>query len=207
MANIKLELEFDSNSPNDLGLFTNLLVAFGGNPIQVNTSIPVNVSIPESTVQNTVADNTAKVNPFKYSEEELKAMANDDLKGLATEMGIDWANEEGKNTNAKLVKLILRNYEGSGTETAKEETTEQAEDTSSETVTETSKAETTKDAPAEAPKSGLTLNDLKLELGVKVDVGDNREKIVGKLTELGATKLTNLDPKHFPVMMDYLKSL
>lgn len=207
MANIKLELEFDSNSPNDLGLFTNLLAAFGGTTGVLNVPVGLGKTGAYAQAVDTVADNVAKVNPFKYSEEELKAMANDDLKGLATQMGIDWANEEGKNTNAKLVKLILRNYEGSGTETAKEEITEQVEDTSFETVTETSKAETTKDAPAEAPKSGLTLNDLKLELGVKVDVGDNREKIVGKLTELGATKLTNLDPKHFPEMMDYLKSL
>ena len=197
MAHIKFEVEMDST--RDLDLFTKLLAAFSGEivlnvaPTKAFTESPSvqSITITEPSPVEVTAFDSKEI----YSEEKLREMDNSSLKDLATGMGIDWASEDGKNTNAKLVKLILRKYE----EFTKEEDTEQSEDTVD--VVETKKEESVKDSPAE---SELTLNDLKLELGIKVE--DNRDAIVKKLTELGASKLTNLDATHYPVMMDFLKS-
>ena len=210
MANIEIKLELDSNNPSDLQAFTNLLAAFGGTSTAV-MQIPANLGKVAAPIQNDTAPVAEASSPKvttteirEYSEEELKAMDNATLKDVATGLQIDWANEEGKNTNAKLIKLILKNYEGSEQTENKEETTEQDQSNASESTATESKAEATQDAPAETTGS-VTLNELKVELGKKVD--DNREAIVAELGKLGASKLSNLKEEHYTHMYKFLTSL
>lgn len=76
-------------------------------------------------------------------------------------------------------------------------------------------AEKVEEAEASAPaatteksaetESDVSLDDLKLELGVKVDA--NRDAIVSKLKEFGATKLSNLPEENYSEMLTFLKAL
>lgn len=201
MARIQINLELDSNI--DAELLSKLTVALGGNQIITAPSVAfVAESLPKNTTEaaqiepqktdtiDKVKDETEEEN-FRdvsdYSEEELKSIPNDELKSIATELGIDWASAEGKNTNAKLAKLILR-----------------LQDTPDE-VTENNSDEDISEEPKKSTSQDVTLDELKVELGAKVDA--NREAIVERLNDLGATKLTNLEESHFSAFMDFLKSL
>lgn len=208
MANIKIEIVLDTINPEDQSIFTKLSLAFGNSNTEENISGTLTKAIvaPVYTgAVNGITDQTKTAEAPKedivesrdistYTEDELKAMPNSELKNLATSMGIDWESMEGKNTNAKLAKLIVSFGSTSDKSTNDVETTDE-------------ESEEEKETPVTETKESLTINDLKLELGVKVDIGDNREKIVAKLSELGASKLTNLDPSHFSTMMDFLKNL
>lgn len=206
MARIQINLELDSNQ--DAELLSKLTLALSGRTqsekhqqldetgkkdfmlmkdamIEPHTAfLPENAETKKSEPENfrDVSD---------YSEEELKAIPNDDLKSIATKLGIDWASAEGKNTNAKLAKLILKHYDY---------------DKSAESENDTDYPEKDiKEDPKKPAPSDITLDGLKVELGAKVEA--NRDAIVEKLNELGATKLTNLDESHYSEFMDFLKAL
>lgn len=129
-------------------------------------------------------------------------LPNTELKSYVTGLGIDWEAAEGKNTNRKLTDLVLefRKYvESSKNDTATNanpfapDEDEKAEDTTAEENEEA------------ATEGGVDYNAVKLELSKKVDA--NREAIVAKLAEFGATKLPNLPEVHFAAMFEFLKAL
>lgn len=209
MSKIRVEIEINPSNLNEVQAFSALMLAMGGNDtatIQVPTNLGKAGGFKAPTIETAKAvveapAPTDKVEEAKseveiktYSEDELKSMDNDDLKELATGLGIDWATEQGKNTNAKLIRLILENYKG-GEAPAPAEKVEEAEASAPAATTEKS-AET---------ESDVSLDDLKIELGVKVDT--NRDAIVAKLKEFGATKLSNLPEENYSEMLTFLKAL
>lgn len=208
MANIKIELVLDTENSADSQAFIKLMAAFGGSSSPASdqvakmaeTAVKATQTViekPEIVIYGTADD--LQASPV-YTEEELKAMANPDLKALATGYGIDWEATDGKHTNAKLARLVLEFYD-IGRNVKDERTSPEDSNDAEDEVTEDDKATETKD------NSSVSLDDLKLELGAKVDIGDNRELIVGKFKELGATKLTNLETKHYPELLSFLRSL
>jgi|DEB0MinimDraft_12_1074336.scaffolds.fasta_scaffold100255_2 hypothetical protein len=54
-------------------------------------------------------------------------------------------------------------------------------------------------------KSSYSINDVRSELSTKVK--DNRAAIKAKLSELGASSVTNLEESKYETFVDYLKSL
>lgn len=205
MARIQINLELDSNL--DAELLKKLTVALGGGSYGFPVAEAVakgaisgienkeNISITGAHVVGHKPEDTymAKASESKVSsEEELKSLPNAELKAMATDMGIDWDNADGKNTNAKLAKLIIRHQENNKSDDIT------SENTAAESNPETIEKESDN-------KTEITVDDLKVELGAKVEA--NRDKIVEKLTELGATKITNLDESHFGTFMTFLKSL
>ena len=206
MARIQINLDLDTNISGDAELLGKLTVAFGGNQNNASPSVnfvaesilkgvamePRIAIIPENMETKKAEDEVEKFRGVStYSEEELKAIPNDELKSIAANLGIDWASAEGKNTNAKLAKLILKHYDYDKSAESENDTDDPEKDI---------KEDPKKPAPAD-----ITLDELKVELGAKVDA--NRDAIVEKLNELGATKLTNLNESHFLAFMDFLKSL
>jgi len=213
MARINLTLDLDTYNPGDAELLGKLTLALGGNNQNVAESVAFAVG---SMTKEALAPSTAFLSEamitkeFKteelekagavseYTEDELKAIPNEELKVIASSLGIEWAATEGKNTNAKLAKLILRHFNSSEKEEDKD-TSEKEENNDTETDMKEDKKK------SKSTDSEITLDVLKVELGAKVDA--NRDAIVAKLNELGATKLTNLDESHFITFMDFLKSL
>jgi len=206
MARIQINLDLDTNISGDAELLGKLTVAFGGNQNNASPSVnfvaesilkgvamePRIAIIPENMETKKAEDEVEKFRGVStYSEEELKAIPNDELKSIATNLGIDWASAEGKNTNTKLAKLILKHYDYDKSAESENDTDDPEKDI---------KEDPKKPAPAD-----ITLDELKAELGAKVEA--NRDAIVEKLNELGATKLTNLNESHFLAFMDFLKSL
>jgi hypothetical protein len=206
MARIQINLDLDTNISGDAELLGKLTVAFGGNQNNASPSVnfvaesilkgvamePRIAIIPENMETKKAEDEVEKFRGVStYSEEELKAIPRDELKSIATNLGIDWASAEGKNTNAKLAKLILKHYDYDKSAESENDTDDPEKDI---------KEDPKKPAPAD-----ITLDELKVELGAKVDA--NRDAIVEKLNELGATKLTNLNESHFLAFRDFLKSL
>lgn len=209
MAKIKIELEMDSNDQADVTAFNNLVGVFGGLPViiehkpiathKVSENIqidPIQTAITEGTKSGITGENTTGFPTSIPTESDLKALSNDALKDYVKSLGIDFESFEGKNTQAKLIRLVNSHFEGT-----LENETKDGKAAESETVTETLKDETSTEAQE------VSFNDVKLKLGEKVDIGDNRGKIVDKLSELGATKLTNLDPSKFSDFMEFLNSL
>lgn len=205
MANIKIEMVLDTEKFEDSQAFIKLMAAFGGSssPVADQVARTVEAAVKADQVDSEKPEfviygskdnmNVSQV----YTEEELKAMANPDLKALATGYGIDWESTDGKHTNAKLARLVLEFYDIGRTGIVEKEV---EEDSNSDEESEEEKATETK-------SSSVSLDDLKLELGAKVDIGDNRESIVAKLKSLDASKLTNLDTKHYPEFLTFLRSL
>lgn len=206
MARIQINLDLDTNISGDAELLGKLTVAFGGNQNNASPSVnfvaesilkgaamePRIAIIPENMETKKAEDEVEKFRGVStYSEEELKAIPNDELKSIATNLGIDWASAEGKNTNTKLAKLILKHYDYDKSAESENDTDDPEKDI---------KEDPKKPAPAD-----ITLDELKAELGAKVEA--NRDAIVEKLNELGATKLTNLNESHFLAFRDFLKSL
>ncbi|MDE5977970.1 MAG: hypothetical protein K2G70_05850, partial [Turicibacter sp.] len=60
-------------------------------------------------------------------------------------------------------------------------------------------------APAPAPDSGITLNDIRKAVSLKVN--DHREAIKAKLLEIGAASVTKIDPSKYQEMINFLNSL
>ena len=214
MATIKLEILLDSENRNDVLSFANLMNAFSGAPsVQLVTSkheFPlealkrtVEAQSPSSSSQVTVTATEAEENttadPVEYSEAEMLAMLNTDLKDYATSLGIDWAKAEGKNTNRKLADLVLAFRNGEPKE-EQSPAAEAAKDEAEAEAEEEAPTETAEDAP-----TTLTYNDLKVSLGKKVD--EHREAIVAKLAEYGATKMPNLDEEHWVDMFNFMEAL
>lgn len=195
MANIKIALDLDSNDSKDLQVFINLLTAFGGNstlnPVIDETYFHKKRDKPSEEVSEDPKISTTEIRD--YSEDELKAMDNSTLKDVATGLGIEWEKAEGKNTNAKLIRLILS-------------VDEKADEGKEEYVTESKeKAETAQESTENISTGKTTLNELKVKLGEKVDA--NRDEIVAKLKEFGSSKLSNLPEEHYDAMYTYLNSL
>lgn len=214
MAKIQINLELDSNQ--DAELLSKLTVALGGNtyesPVADDVTKvateefkiePRTALLPENMeVKKQESENFRDVSD--YSEEELKSIPNDELKFIATNLGIDWASAEGKNTNAKLAKLILKHYDY-GKSAESENIKEDNSDEEAYEVNRSASGGNTKEDSKKATSNDVTIDELKVELGAKVEA--NRDAIVEKLNELGATKLTNLDESHYSEFMDFLKAL
>ena len=197
MSKIRVELEINPSNLNEVQAFSALMLAMGGNDtatIQVPTNLGKAGGFKAPAPAEKVEESKSEVDGKTYSEDELKAMDNDDLKELATGLGIDWAAEEGKNTNAKLIRLILKSNNG-GEAPAPADKVEEAE----------ASAPAAKNEKSAETESDVSLDDLKLELGVKVDT--NRDAIVAKLKEFGATKLSNLPEENYSEMLTFLKAL
>ena len=218
MATIKLEILLDSNEQTDVLAFSNLMNAFSGNPsVQVvnqgftiealkrtveaqspSTQVKDTQDAPAAEATTSEASKDVKV----FTEAEMLKLPNAELKSYVTGLGIDWEAAEGKNTNRKLTDLVLefRKYvESSKNDMATNanpfapDEDEKAEDTTAEENEEA------------ATEGGVDYNTVKLELSKKVDA--NREAIVAKLAEFGATKLPNLPEAHFAAMYEFLKAL
>lgn len=219
MARIQINLELDSNQ--DAELLSKLTLALSGRTQSEKhqqldeTGKKDFMLMKDATIESRTAflpenAETKKSEPenFRdvsdYSEEELKAIPNDELKFIATNLGIDWASAEGKNTNAKLAKLILKHYDY-GKPAESEDIKEDNSDEEAYEANRSASGENTKEDSKKATSNDVTIDELKVELGAKVEA--NRDAIVEKLNELGATKLTNLDESHYSEFMDFLKAL
>ena len=210
MATIKLEILLDSNEQNDVTAFANLMNVFSGTPaVQLvksdhKAAIEAGVRLETNTETVKVTTESAKEeeyrNGYEYSEVEMLKLPNTDLKDYATSLGIDWANEEGKNTNRKLADLVLAFRNGEPKEEQQSPAAEAAKDEAPTEVEEEAPTETAEDAP-----TTLTYNDLKVSLGKKVD--EHREAIVAKLAEYGATKMPNLDEEHWVDVFNFMEAL
>ena len=209
MATIKLEILLDSNEQNDVTAFANLMNVFSGTPaVQLvksdhKAAIEAGVRLETNTETVKVTTESAKEeeyrNGYEYSEAEMLAMLNTDLKDYATSLGIDWAKAEGKNTNRKLADLVLAFRNGEPKEEQQSPAAEAAKD-EAEAEEEEAPTETAEGAP-----TTLTYNDLKVSLGKKVD--EHREAIVAKLAEFGVTKMPNLDEEHWVEMYNFMEAL
>ena len=215
MATIKLEILLDSNEQTDILAFSNLMNAFSGTPsVQVvNQGFPiealkrtVEAQSPSTSAQDAPAAEATTSEASKdvkvFTEVEMLKLPNAELKSYVTGLGIDWEATEGKNTNRKLADLVLefRKY----VESSKNDT---ATNVNPFAPDEDGKAEdtTAEENEEAATEGGVDYNTVKLELGKKVDA--NREAIVAKLSEFGATKLPNLPEAHFAAMFEFLKAL
>ena len=219
MATIKLEILLDSKEQNDVTAFANLMNAFSGAPsVQLVTSkqefplealkrtleaqspsIQVTATEAEGITETT--QNEEYQNGYEYSEAEMLKLPNTDLKDYATGLGIDWAKAEGKNTNRKLADLVLAFRSGE----IKEEQESPAAEAAEEAPTETAEDLTAEDDLSAEDAPALTYDDLKVSLGKKVD--QHREAIVEQLGKFGATKMPNLDEKHWEAMYNFMEAL
>lgn len=210
MAKIQINLELDSNQ--DAELLSKLTLALSGRTQSEDHQqldetgkkdfMPLIAPIknePKVETKGSEPENFRDVSD--YSEEELKAIPNDELKSIATNLSIDWASAEGKNTNAKIAKLIRKHFD----KTVEEDIKEDNSDEESYEANRSASGENTKEQPEKTTPNDVTIDELKVELGAKVDA--NRDAIVEKLNGLGATKLTNLDESHYSEFMDFLRSL
>ena len=62
-----------------------------------------------------------------------------------------------------------------------------------------------KEEPEPAPAAEIKIEEVREKLQEKV--GEHREAIKAKLTELGAPNVSNLDPAKYPEFMDFLNGL
>lgn len=223
MATIKLKILLDSENQNDAVSFANLMNAFSGAPSvqlsqvvksaahfplqELNTAITAQSPTSQQTEEKTTEAVKVTDGEIKdYSEQEMLDMPNTELKDYVTGLGIEWAKAEGKNTNRKLANLVLEFREVKGG------ISQEIEDPAAEKIIQEGKLdkaenETAEDDLAEEEESstGITYNDLKISLGKKVD--QHRDAIVAKLRAFGATKMPNLDEKHWEAMYNFMESL
>lgn len=207
MATIKLEILLDTRDQTDIVAFSNLMNAFSESPsVQLKSmgekSFPIEALKKAIEIQSPSTQNTDEIKrdistTEIYSEEEMMAMPNSDLKEYVTGLGIDWAKAEGKNTNRKLANLVLESRNG--------ETEEQ--ESPADKVEKEVPIVTSDDLTKEDDLAGeeITYNDLKVALGKKVDA--HRDAIVAKLAEFGATKMPNLPEEYWTDMFNFMEAL
>lgn len=214
MATIKLEILLDTKDQMDILAFSNLMNAFSGTPsVQLKSAEDKNfplealkkaIEVQSLTTQGTPGAESVIIEASKdfnkiertFTEDEMMAMPNPDLKEYVTGLNIDWAKAEGKNTNRKLANLVLESRNGETKD--QESTTEEDEKVSMDTSDDLTKED---DLVGEE----ITYNDLKVSLGKKVD--EHRDAIVAKLEEYGATKMTNLAEEHWTDMFNFMEAL
>jgi len=120
---------------------------------------------------------------LSMSEEELMNVSVKDLTAVLKRNGVDPSKTEGKNTNAKLRKMILA-------------LGEQEEEPEEEPAA----------APApKASKPKLDITVIRTLMASKVN--DYRSEIKAKLTELGATNVSTLEESDYKDFYSFLQQL
>lgn len=120
---------------------------------------------------------------LSMSEEELMNVSVKDLTAVLKRNGVDPSKTEGKNTNAKLRKMILA-------------LGEQEEEPEEEPAA----------APApKASKPKLDITVIRTLMASKVN--DYRSEIKAKLTELGATNVSTLEESDYKDFYTFLQEL
>lgn len=120
---------------------------------------------------------------LSMSEEELMSVSVKDLTAVLKRNGVDPSKIEGKNTNAKLRKMVLALGE---------------------------QEEKPEEEPAAAPapsSSKIKLDITVIRTLMSSKVNDYRSEIKAKLTELGATNVSTLEESDYKEFYSFLQEL
>lgn len=179
MSKIQINLELDSNKPNELKIVAKMLLELAGAPTiseapqaasDQQWAEEVNESLKEEAAEAAPKKRGSKAKP-KTEETPASEAASE----AASEQDVDASDQETSSAENIFAK------KNAGKKAAAEE--------------------------AEEPKAeeGIKLDDLRASLSLKVK--SHRDEIKTKLTELGASNLTTLDAGNYAAMNDFLKGL
>lgn len=222
MSKIQVNFEFDpsmdSNEVKALLAFFNTLNGNTFNPTvesvvdRVSTKVEQAIeTVKQSSEIEEPKEERVVNNNYEYSEEELKAMATNDILSIVKDLGIDPDKFEGKNTAKKLRDLILNSY-SSHVEVTEDKWVDESTGTTFEDVVEkieeaieTVKSYREVDDIKSVSEEPLKVEVIRALLNEKVDA--HREAIVAKLRAFGAKNLTVLEADKHLEFYNYLKAL
>lgn len=155
-------------------------------PAAKPTLVPAPAAPAEPEEENgTAAPSDEEI--LSMSEEELMSVSVKDLTAVLKRNGVDPSKTEGKNTNAKLRKMVLALGE---------------------------QEEKPEEEPEEEPAAAPAPSSSKIKLDITVirtlmasKVNDYRSEIKAKLTELGATNVSTLEESDYKEFYTFLQEL
>lgn len=119
------------------------------------------------------------------------------MKNLSVTLNIDLSNTEEVEKLQSILTLLT------GEETPKKLATKKSKTTKKEPAAQEKKVEEAAETAEET--SSVTIEDLRSLVSKKV--GDNREAIKNKLTELGSNNVTSLETSKYEEFHEFLESL